>query len=78
MSTLYLLALAGVGLMLLAAVVEALLAVSRKPDWSVVKPRHLRLTQTLDRRGQVVPFIGPDRRVSQFQDLDSGEQRRRA
>lgn len=77
MSTLYLLALCGVGFMLLAAVVEALLAVSRKPDWTV-KPRRLRLVQAVDRRTQAVPYLGVERRGSQFQDLDSGEPQRRS
>ena len=78
MSTLYLLALCGVGFMLLAAVFEALLAVSRKPDWTV-KTRRLHLVHAVDRRNQAVPFVGAERRGSQFQDVDSGEpQRRRA
>jgi hypothetical protein len=76
LSTLYLLALCGVGLLLLAAVVEALLAVSRKPDWTV-RTRRLRLVHAVDRRSQAAPFVGAERRGSQFQDLDSGEQQRR-
>ena len=76
LSTLYLLALCGVAFMLLAAVVEALLAVSRKPDWTV-KTRRLHLVHAVDRRSQAVPFVGAERRGSQFQDLTSGEQHRR-
>ena len=61
MSILYLLALVGVGIALIAALVEAVLSVSRKPDWSA-SPTHLHLVSTVDRRAQQLRFVGADRR----------------
>jgi hypothetical protein len=63
--------------MLVAAVIEALLAVSRKPVW-MIERRHLRLVEGGERRTRTLPFVGSERRVSRWQELESDEQRRRA
>jgi hypothetical protein len=62
LSTLYLLALCGVGLALLAVAVEAIVSVTRKRPWPTA-PSRLVLVETLDRRRQALPFVGEDRRA---------------
>jgi hypothetical protein len=61
LSTLYLCALAGVCAILLGVLLEAIVAVSRKPVWTAPR-RSLTLVPPLDRRTQQLPFVGVDRR----------------
>lgn len=63
MSTLYLIALVGVGLAIVAITLESILSVSRKPSWAgpLARPR-LAVVPTVDRREQDLPFVGPGRR----------------
>ena len=61
MSTLYLLALSGVGLVLLALLADAVLSVSRKPNWALPR-HHLMLVDKAERRTQSLPMVGKDRR----------------
>lgn len=63
MSTVYLLCLGAVGVALLAAVIEAVLAVSGKPKWAA--QRHsLSLVETVERRKEQLPFVGAERRLA--------------
>ena len=66
MSTLYVLVLAGVALVILASVLEAAIAVSRKPDWqsSAFAPR-LSLVPSAERRSTQLPYVGIDRRSAE-------------
>ena len=79
-STLYLIALAGFCIIVLAAVVEAVLAVSRRPDWSKTPQTRLHLMPTEERRTQDIPFIGAERRAdgAAADDQASEDQRLRA
>lgn len=61
MSSLYLAMLCGVAIALLWAIADAVLSVSRKPDWSIPK-RPLALVETVERRSQSLPFVGGERR----------------
>lgn len=61
MSNLYLLALSGVGLVLLALVADAVISVSRKPNWTV-QHHHLTLVDTAERRTNSLSMVGRDRR----------------
>jgi hypothetical protein len=62
-SILYLVALAGVAIVLLAALFEAVAAVSRKPKWGESHRRHLVAVVSHDRRQGDLPFVGADRRA---------------
>jgi hypothetical protein len=53
--------LSGVGLVVLAAVVEAVMLVSRKPIWATAQ-HHLTLIDSTDRRTNPLPVVGTDRR----------------
>ena len=66
LSTLYVLVLIGVALMVLAGLIEAVIAVSRKPDWQskALTPR-LSLVSTDDRRSAQLPYVGVDRREAE-------------
>lgn len=64
MSILYLVALAGVAIVLLAALFEAVTAVSRKPKWGELRQRHLVPVVSHDRREHDLPFVGADRRAA--------------
>lgn len=78
MSILYLAALAGVAIVLLAALFEAVTSVSRKPHWGESSRRHLVPVVTQDRREHDLPFVGADRRAvgaSQHAPLDDDERR---
>jgi hypothetical protein len=58
---LYSIALIGVVVMILAALVEAIVALHRRPGWTL--PRlSLTLVKTVDRREVELPFVGDDRR----------------
>ena len=63
-SSFYLLALAGVGVALVALVLDAVLSVSRKPRWQVERAG-LRIVTSIDRRRESLPFVGADRRQGQ-------------
>jgi hypothetical protein len=65
MEVLYGLLLFGVAVMLLAGVVEGVLAVSRQPVWQSTRfPTRAVLTAvvSIDRRDEQLPFVGVDRR----------------
>lgn len=61
MSTLYLLALAAVGVAILGSLIEAVLSVSRPRAWPARRPI-LMLAAPVDRRVRDLPFVGADRR----------------
>ena len=61
LSNLYLLALGGVGLVLLALVVDAVISVSRQPNWTVPH-HHLMLVDKAERRTNPLPVVGTDSR----------------
>lgn len=61
MSTLYLLALVGVCVALLAVMGEAIVSVSRTPRWTTPR-RRLMVVEAVERRTQNLPFVGTDRR----------------
>jgi hypothetical protein len=61
MFTIYLLALVGVGAVILAVMLDAVLSVSRKARWTVQAPR-LFVVEASDRRDSELPFVGSDRR----------------
>lgn len=61
MSIVYLVALAAVALVFLGVMYEAVVSVSRKPQWHSQK-QTLSLVNTVDRREQQLPFVGQDRR----------------
>lgn len=64
MFTLYSIGLAAVGLAVAFAFLEAVLAVSRKPQWQ--RARHgLVVVNAVERRTQSLPFVGKDRRAAQ-------------
>lgn len=63
MSTLYLVALGAVAVAILAALIDAVLSVSRKSAWPTRMPIMM-LVATHDRRSVNHPFAGPDRRKS--------------
>jgi len=65
LSFIYLLALAGVGLALIAVTVDSVLSVARKPRWSEVEGMarpQLAVVETTDRRELELPFVGRERR----------------
>ncbi len=80
MSTIYLLALAGVGLAILMATAEAVRSVSRKPQWSrsVFAKPSLQAVETIDRRQAQLPFVGKDRRKSAVSEAEAAAASRRA
>jgi hypothetical protein len=61
LATLYIFALCGFSVVFLGMLVEALRAVSRKPQWETPRVT-LAVVQTVDRRTQNLPFVGVDRR----------------
>jgi len=61
LSVVYLLMLSGVGLLLLASVVDAVILVARKPSWATPQ-HHLTLIDSADRRTNPLPVVGTDRR----------------
>jgi len=61
MSTIYVIALACVALVVLAAMLDAVIAVSRKSTWGSSRPRLL-VVSTSERRQSDLPFVGRDRR----------------
>lgn len=63
MSWIYGLLLLGVGVAVLAAAIEAMLVVTRRPRWPTGSTsRPLTLVETSDRRQETLPFVGADRR----------------
>lgn len=65
MSIVYLIALTAVFAMILAAMAEAVAAVSRKPMWQAARMPSLQLVETTDRRTQNLPFVGTERRQAE-------------
>lgn len=61
MSTLYMIALLCVAVVILAVMLDAVVAVSRKPKWGPSQPT-LMVVSTSERRGPELPFVGLDRR----------------
>ena len=61
MFTIYFFALIGVTVIILAVMLDSILAVSRPAKWTLHKPI-LMSVQTDERRGQDVSFIGTERR----------------
>ena len=66
MSTLYLIALGAVAIALLAALLDAVIGVSRRPQWDAVRPAPV-LIETEDRRVHELSFVGADRRDAAVQ-----------
>jgi hypothetical protein len=62
LSLIYLALLAGVAIMILGALYEAIASVSRKPDWGSHRPL-LTVVPVADSRAMDLPFVGSDRRV---------------
>ncbi len=63
MSLIYLLALAGVCMAVVALVVEAVLSVARPARWGELRAEWAPVASTQpDRRRQQLPFVGRDRR----------------
>ena len=75
LSTLYLLALCGVGVALLAVAVEAMVSVTRKRPWPTARSRFA-VVKTVDRRHQALPFVGQDRRTDGQADPSAPERLR--
>lgn len=63
MSLIYLALLAGVAIMILGALYEAVASVSRKPDWGSHRRPLLTLVPVTDGRAMDLPFVGNDRRL---------------
>lgn len=63
MSVIYLFALAGVGLAIVAMALESILSVSRKPRWAedIARPT-LTVVPVVERREQHAPYVGAERR----------------
>jgi hypothetical protein len=64
MSFIYVVALAGFALVLLAVLLDAVWSVSRPPVWG----KHmasLRLVATMERRGNSLQFVGAERRADE-------------
>ncbi len=80
MSFLYLIALAAVAVALIATLVDALRAVSRRPDWSVARrfESSLSLVHTEDRRREQLPYVGVDRRAPAAGSADEAADLKRA
>lgn len=74
MSSIYLVLLSGVGVVILAALFDALAAVSRRPDWGSHRPQ-LTLVPTTDRRDTNLPHVGTDRRAPHSTNADAGTER---
>ena len=63
LSTVYLIALCAVGVALIAALLDAVLAVSRRREWQVERPTLMMLVTAEDRRTRALPFVGSERRA---------------
>jgi hypothetical protein len=63
-SLIYLLALVGFALVMLAVMADAVMSVSRKPSWAENKGA-LSAVVTVDQRTQALPFVGAERRSAQ-------------
>ena len=61
-----LIALGAVAIALLAALLDAVIGVSRRPRWDAVRPA-LVLIETKDRRVHELSFVGADRRDAAVQ-----------
>jgi hypothetical protein len=61
LSIVYLFALVAVCVVLLGVLLEAVVAVSRQPPWSMPS-RSLTLLPSVDLREQALPFVGVERR----------------
>lgn len=62
MSLIYLLALVGFALVMLAVMIDAVMSVSRKPSWTENRVA-LREVVTVERRIQTLPYVGIERRA---------------
>ena len=63
LSTLYLITLVGVSAAVLALLWDAVVSVSRRPDWDRVRST-FSIVPTIERRTYDIPFVGRDRRRS--------------
>ena len=63
LSTVHLIALCAVGVALIAALLDAVLAVSRRREWQVERPTLMMLVTAEDRRTRALPFVGSERRA---------------
>ena len=61
LSSIYFIAMCAVGIALIAAAIDAVLAVSRRPRWDALRPSLIAVT-TEERRTQDLPFVGTERR----------------
>lgn len=63
MSAIFLLALLGVGLAIVALTLDSIVSVSRKSRWTegLARPM-LHVVPVVERREQALPFVGADRR----------------
>jgi hypothetical protein len=75
LSLIYLAALLAVAASILALAFDAVVSVSRKPQWHLA-PERLVLVETIDRRTQQLPFVGTDRRQGTAAADTAGSQRR--
>jgi hypothetical protein len=78
MSLVYLVLLAGVALVILFVLSDAILSVTRKPVWEqrdTAGPA-LRIVATTERRSSNLPFVGADRREAGQPETGSETQRR--
>ncbi len=64
MSLIYLALLAGVAIMILGALYEAIASVSRKPDWGSHRRPLLTVVPVTNSRAMDLPYVGSDRRAA--------------
>lgn len=64
MSLIYLALLAGVAIMILGALYEAIASVSRKPDWGSHRRPLLTVVPVTNSRAMDLPYVGNDRRAA--------------
>lgn len=76
MFILYAVMLVGVCAVLLGLMLDAVVSVSRKPQWGHPR-RTLALVEVEDRRVQQLPYVGQERRLSQLAQ-EPVEERKRA
>lgn len=66
MSIIYSIVLFGVGLIVVAGVLEAVIAVSRKPNWQAPSlAQRFAVVTTAERRAMQLPYVGAERRNSE-------------
>ena len=62
MATIYLIAMLGVGFMIVAAVIDSVVSLHKKPVWQMSKTAQ-ETPVFVERRVQQLPFVGKDRRA---------------